>query len=119
MVTNNIITTKQRSGGTAVKYDAAAPACPAGSFLCKNDGEFNTNIDIDSDPATFNSSSATLTMPTCNSVAYAALYWSAGIAISQNNNGALPMRSTGWNNILFKAPGGAYQAITAEKTDTL
>lgn len=119
MVTNNIITTKRRSGGTAVKYDAAPPACPAGSFLCKNDGEFNTNIDIDGDPTTFNSSSATLTMPTCNSVAYAALYWSAGIAISQNNNGALPMRSAGWNNILFKAPGGTYQAITADKTDTL
>lgn len=118
-VSNNIITTKQRSGGTAIKYDAAPPACPAGSFLCKNDGEFNTNIDIDGDPATFNSSSATLSMPACNSVAYAALYWGAGIAINQNNNGPLPMRSSGWDNVLFKVPGGTYQSISAQKIDTL
>jgi uncharacterized repeat protein (TIGR01451 family) len=120
MVANNIITTKQKPGGGAPNYTTAPPGCPSGSALCKNDAQYNTNIDIDGDNNTINSSSAKLDMPTCNAVAYAALYWGAGIAINQGNNGALPMRSSNWNKVKFKVPNSStYQLITADKTDTL
>lgn len=118
-VSNNIITTKQKSGGNAPVYMQAPPSCPASSFLCKNDGENNTNIDIDGDPTTFNSSSASITLPDCSGVAYAALYWSAGIAASQAPNPALPMSNGGWNEIKFKTPGGSYQTVIADRTDTI
>lgn len=117
-VTNNIITTKQHSGGTAVAYFQAPPSCPV-SALCKNDGEYATNIDIDGDPSTFNSSSATLTVPDCSAIEFAGLYWGAGIAISQGNNGPLPMSPGNWNQIKFKAGTGTYQTITASVTDTV
>lgn len=118
-VANNIITTKQRSGGSAVNYNTLPPGCPTGGVLCKNDGEHNTNIDIDGDPTTLNSSSANLTLPDCSGVAYAALYWGAGIAAGQGTNGPLPMRSPNWNEVKFKTPGGTYQTITAQRVDTV
>lgn len=118
-VSNNIITTKQKAGGSPVAYPAPPPGCPATPALCKNDNEHNTNIDIDDDPTTFNSSSAGLTLPECSSVAYAALYWGAGIAKNQVNNGDRPMSAGGWNQVRFKAPGGAYETITADRIDTV
>ncbi len=119
MVANNIITTKKKSSGGNVNYARVPPSCPGSGELCKNDDQNNTNIDIDGDAATFNSSGATLTLPTCHSILYAALYWGAGITINQGSNGALPLRSTGWNNVLVKAPGRAYQSVTATTIDTM
>jgi uncharacterized repeat protein (TIGR01451 family) len=118
-VSNNIITTKQRSGGSAVAYNQAPPACPTGSVLCKNDNEYPTNIDIDGDPSTYNSSSSQLTLPDCSGVAFAGLYWGAGIAISQGSNGAAPMSPGNWNTVRFRTPNGAYQTITANNVDTV
>lgn len=118
-VSNNIITTKQRSGGSAVNYNQAPPACPTGSVLCKNDNEYPTNIDIDGDATTHNSSSAQLTLPDCSGVAFAGLYWGAGIAISQGSNGTAPMSPGNWNTVRFRTPGGTYETITADQTDTV
>jgi uncharacterized repeat protein (TIGR01451 family) len=118
-VSNNIITTKQKAGGSPVAYTTPPPDCPTAPGLCKNDNENNTNIDIDNDPTTFNSSSAGITLPDCSSVAYAALYWGAGIAKNQVNNGALPMSAGGWNQVRFKAPGGSYATVTADRIDTV
>ncbi len=117
-VSNNIITTKQRSGGSAVAYDQAPPACPV-SALCKNDGEYPTNIDIDGDATTYNSSSSELTLPDCSGVAFAGLYWGAGIAINQGSNGVEPMSPGNWNTVRFRTPGGTYQTITADRVDTV
>ncbi len=118
-VSNNIITTKQRSGGSPVNYNTLPPGCPVASQLCKNDGEHNTNIDIDNDPGTFNSSSASITLPDCSNVAFAGLYWGAGIAVNQGTNGPLPMSAGGWNQVKFKIPNGNYQNVTAQRVDTL
>lgn len=120
-VSNNIITTKQRPGGNPVTYTTNPPNCPGGSVLCKNDRELNTNIDIDGDPTTFNSSSAELTLPGCNSIAFAGLYWGAGVAFNQDENGPAPMGPGGWpwNQVRFKTPGGSYQNITADKIDSI
>lgn len=119
-VTNNIITTKQRSGGLAPAYMQNPPSCPGATFLCKNDDEHDTNIDIDADVSTFNSSSAGFTLPDCSGIEFAGLYWGAGIAISQGNNGPAPMSGGGWNQVKLKVPGSAaYQTITADATDTV
>ncbi|GGD28032.1 T9SS type B sorting domain-containing protein [Hyunsoonleella pacifica] len=62
-------------------------------------------VDIDSDPTTFNSSTADLDVPSdtnCYQIVYAGLYWSAVV------NGAEPI-----SDIKFRVPGStAYQDIT-------
>jgi len=64
-------------------------------------------VDIDGDPTTYSSSSATFTTSSCNRVVYAGLYW-----------GAYSAPTTPANNVVkFKIPGGAYQIITADITD--
>ncbi len=61
-------------------------------------------IDIDNDPSTFSSSSATFNTSNCNRVVYAGLYWGA-IATP-----ATPLPE----QIKFKIPGGSYQDLTAD-----
>ncbi|WP_405400139.1 T9SS type B sorting domain-containing protein [Maribacter sp. Asnod2-G09] len=65
-------------------------------------------IDVDNDPSTFSSSSATLTVPDidCAIVRYAGLYWAAVYTESDRSN---------LGNIKFKLPGGAYQDIVGEE----
>ena len=63
-------------------------------------------VDIDGDPNTFSSSSATFNTSSCNRVVYAGLYW-----------GAVSTPSTpAPNRIKFKIPGGNYLDITADAT---
>lgn len=61
-------------------------------------------VDIDNDPTTFNSSSATFATGSCNRVIYAGLYWGAVAAPSD----PAP------NEVKFKIPGGSYQDLTAD-----
>ncbi|WP_430428628.1 T9SS type B sorting domain-containing protein [Maribacter litoralis] len=65
-------------------------------------------IDVDNDPSTFSSSSATLTVPDtdCAIVRYAGLYWSAVYTDADRSN---------IGNIKFKLPGGSYQDIVGEE----
>jgi gliding motility-associated-like protein len=61
-------------------------------------------VDIDSDPTTFNSSSADLSVPSaesCYEIVYAGLYWSAVV------DGDEPI-----SDVKFKTPGGTYTDIT-------
>ncbi|MDO7171137.1 T9SS type B sorting domain-containing protein [Mariniflexile sp. AS56] len=61
-------------------------------------------VDIDSDPSTFNSSTADLDVPndvSCYKIVYAGLYWSAVV------NGSTPI-----NTIKFRVPGSSYVDIT-------
>ncbi len=66
-------------------------------------------IDIDGDPSTFSSSSATLAVPdsNCSLVRYAGLYWSA---VYRDNN-----RSSDFDQIKFSVPGGPYMDLTADE----
>ncbi|MDY7395538.1 T9SS type B sorting domain-containing protein [Aureibaculum sp. 2210JD6-5] len=65
-------------------------------------------VDIDGDASTFNSSSANFTTGSCNRVVYAGLYWGAVSAPSD----PAP------NVIKFKIPGGSYQTLTADITNS-
>nr|WP_297784280.1 T9SS type B sorting domain-containing protein [uncultured Allomuricauda sp.] len=66
-------------------------------------------IDIDGDPSTFSSSSATLAVPDsdCSLIRYAGLYWSA---VYRDNN-----RSSDFDEIKFRVPGGSYVDLTADE----
>lgn len=70
------------------------------------DGNHSFNmkyIDIDGDPDTFNSSSATLTLPdaACSKVVYAGLYWSAVTRDKTSKPNPI-------DKVKFKMPGGSY-----------
>ena len=81
--------------------------------LTGNASDYNDNlnmqyIDVDSDPTTFSSSSATLDVPDedCSLVRYAGLYWSAVYVNADRSN---------IDDIKFQVPGGTYQDITADE----
>ncbi|UWX54980.1 hypothetical protein NYZ99_20060 [Maribacter litopenaei] len=94
-----------------VTIPAASPNDPYN--LTGSSSEYNDNldmqyIDVDSDPSTFSSSSAILTVPdpSCTLIRYAGLYWSAVYVNSDRSN---------IENIRFRVPGGTYQDITADE----
>ena len=75
-----------------------------------------TWVDVDGDPATFDSSSATLTLPTGASVLFAGLYY--GGRLNAGTGGSQPPNPGARNTVLFKAPGDAgYRSLTASQVD--
>lgn len=69
-----------------------------------NDNAFAMGyVDADSDPATFNSSSATLALPPGSSVLFAGLYY--GADVSTRNGGAAPPDAVNRDRVKFRAPG--------------
>ncbi len=93
--------------------------------LLGNSSEYNDNlnmryIDIDGDPSTFSSSSASLILPAsgCNKIVYAGLYWSATYRFN-NGYSTSPgdgdnVRANDFNQVRLKLPGGTYQNITGQ-----
>lgn len=92
------------------------------------DGNGNNNdfyveySDVDNDPDTFNSTMANLTINnSCKNIVFAGLYWSAIYPYERSTNkdtkydGSL--REDDWNTVKLKLPNGAYELITASKTD--
>jgi len=80
----------------------------SGSIL-NNNSFAMVYVDADSDPTTFNSSSATLNLPTGASVLWAGLYWGAEAP-------SLPSPNT----VHFRTPATAgYQTLIASQTDSL
>ena len=63
--------------GICANSAAGIPNAPAPNELLDNNDWPMVNIDVDSDPSTFNSSSATLSMPIGSTVKFAGLYWAA------------------------------------------
>src|SRR4051812_8725009 len=104
--------------------------CPASSANCATaksttasvagvaDNDFDmTYVDVDSDPATFDSSTAMLAVPSGAKVLFAGLYWGArtdGVA-----PGTAALNPVAKNTALLKAPGSStYQAVTASDAAT-
>jgi hypothetical protein len=86
-----------------------------GSGLNNNDRTV-TWIDADSDPETFDSSSADLTLPTGATVLFAGLYY--GGRLNAGQGGSPPPNPAARNTVLFKAPGDAdYRPQTASQVD--
>ena len=75
-----------------------------------------TWVDADGDPATFDSSSADLTLPSGASVLFAGLYYGGRLAAGQGGSPA--PNPAARNTVLFKAPGDAgYRSLTASQVD--
>lgn len=126
LVSNSIIQPKRGGSNTVgVPLTGYAPTGTGTADNIKNDKYMGSNIDVDADAATLNSSSANFTLPPCGAVAFAGLYWGAGIAINQSgdggtSNGANPMTVGNWNVVKLKVPGATgYATVTASKTDTI
>ncbi len=81
-----------------------------------NNDQTVTWVDTDGDPATFDSSSADLTLPTGASVLFAGLYYGGRL---NAGTGGSPAPSPGARNtVLFKAPGDSdYRSLTASQVD--
>lgn len=104
------------SGTNNLRYSSLSCAETQGGDNGSNDWWYNdeyriVNIDVDGDGATFNSSTADLTVPAGVTVLHAQLYWGGSFN-----------PSTLWNQSLaqvmkFKGPTGGYHNITATQLD--
>lgn len=81
--------------------------------ITSSDVSFNMELAGTSD-ATFNSSSANLTLPSCSNVLFAGLYWGA----TQGNDGTSTGWITGETTVKLKLPSSAtYLNLTSTQTD--
>lgn len=79
----------------------------SGSGGQRNNSFTMVNTDVDSDPSTFNSSSATLSLPAGSTVLFAGLYWSG-------RGGTDAQRGS----VRFATPASGYASIPAAVVDT-
>jgi hypothetical protein len=103
LIANNIVN-RQASGD---------PTSEAYGGNSANDDLTMRYIDIDGDPTTFSSSSATLDIPNvaCSEIVYAGLYWSATYRYNTSNSSS--GRATDINAVRLKLPGsGTYTNVT-------
>src|SRR4051794_12981914 len=98
----------------AAEHETSIPT--SGTVNADNNNNYNmVRVDVDGDPATFDSSTATLTMPAGARVLFAGLYWSADTAAG--TGGAAALDASARNTMKLKAPGGATTPITADVLD--
>ena len=91
---------------------AVGGAIPANN----NNQRTMTWVDVDGDPATFDSSSADLTLPAGASVLFAGLYY--GGRLTAGSGGSPAPTPGARNTVLFKAPGDTdYRSLTASQVD--
>jgi RNA polymerase sigma factor (sigma-70 family) len=84
-------------------------AAPAGRV--DKSGQQMVWIDVDGDPATFDSSSADLSLPPDSTVLSARLFW--GGTVQPGPGGSAPPSPTSTAVVQMTAPGGAVQQVTA------
>jgi hypothetical protein len=73
-------------------------------------------VDVDSDPATFDSSSAFLGLPADANVLFAGLYW--GAKVTRGTRGEAAPAPDARNRALFATPAsGGYVSVTAGQVD--
>jgi hypothetical protein len=106
-------------GNTLMTCPTAAANCAAarsGSPYSNNDFTMGY-VDVDADGSTFDSSSATLTLPAGATVAWAGLYWAADT--TGGSGGAADSHSWSRDQVKLAAGSGAYQTVTAASGDVL
>ena len=106
------------AANTLMTCSASDPACPAAQAGGPdNNNDFvMTYVDTDSDAATFDSSSADLTLPGGASVLFAGLYWGADVNGGTGGTDAPNPGARG--TVEFAVPGGAYATVNASVLDT-
>ena len=103
---------------TCPDSDSRCPGARAGTGSNLNNNQFNmTYVDVDGDPSTFNSSSATVTIPGDAQVLFAGLYYDGQTTAGVGGSAAPSAASRG--TVRFKAPGdSAYQTLSASVDDS-
>ena len=105
-------------GNTVMTCPSSASCTTAQSSTTADNNDFTmTRVDVDGDATTFDSSSATVTLPAGSTVVWAGLYWAADT--SAGTGGAAAPTAASKNAVRFKIPGGAYQTVTAAAGDVL
>jgi uncharacterized repeat protein (TIGR01451 family) len=112
-------------GNTLMTCPTSASGCTAAqqSGVTTTADSMNQNnaynmqyVDVDGDPATFNSSRSTVSLPAGSQVLFAGLYWGARTAAG--SGGAAARNAAARNLVKFKAPGAsAYTQLTADQLD--
>lgn len=106
------------AGNTVLTCPPAAGGCTgvlAGGVGRNNDYAM-TYVDIDGDPATFDSSSADVSLPSGAQVLFAGLYW-GGRSGAGGGGGAAAPNAGARTTVKLKAPGaGAYTSVTGSET---
>lgn len=111
---NTVMTCKTSDAGCAA-------ARTAGATTIANSANNNNNyamvyVDVDSDASTFNSSQATVSIPTGATVLFAGLYW--GGEVTAGSSGTAAPSAASRNTVKLKSPGdAAYSTITAGTVD--
>ncbi len=112
-IANSLMTCPSSASGCTAARSAAAST--VGNTALDNNAYAMTYIDVDGDPSTFDSSNATLALPSGSTILFAGLYW--GGDYSGTGSNAAP-NSAARNVAKFKAPGAsAYTSITASTLD--
>jgi uncharacterized repeat protein (TIGR01451 family) len=105
--------------GDATLIGNTMMTCPSSDGQCANaqagGGGGNVNnqnftmqyVDVDDDPTTFSSSTATLSLPPGATVLFAGLYWGGYSALAARNT------------VKLAVPGGAYVNVTAQQLDAI
>ncbi|MGB2756387.1 MAG: sigma-70 family RNA polymerase sigma factor [Acidimicrobiia bacterium] len=106
-----------RTGNSLLSCNAIVVGCSdarnrVGASL-KNNTWTMANVDVDSDSATFNSSSAKLTIPSGDTVLWAGLYWGADTAAG--NGGSAAPNAAQKGTVQLSGPS-ASQAVVADAT---
>jgi uncharacterized repeat protein (TIGR01451 family) len=99
--------------------------CPASNATCaaaqggaasNNNSYVMEYVDVDADPTTFDSSTATLSLPSGVTVLFAGLYWQADTSAGAGGTGAPDPLAN--DTVSFAAPGGGYVTTVADQLDT-
>ena len=112
----------EATGNQLLTCPAATAGCTnararTGSLATMNNNYNMGYVDVDSDAATVNSSSATLTLPAGATVAWAGLYW--GADTSAGTGGSAAPNAANRGTVKFKVGSGAYSNVTANAADIL
>jgi len=102
------------SSGTATITPTSGPTCDvSATSATNNNGVQMAFIDYDTDPSTFNSTSATLTLPAGSTVLWAGLYWGG------SRGGTIPPPNpTNIGQVLLRYGTGSYVPVNATQIDT-
>ncbi|HEX6786743.1 MAG TPA: sigma-70 family RNA polymerase sigma factor, partial [Acidimicrobiales bacterium] len=111
---NGILTCDPAGAPFCVTARDDPAAAPAGRV--DKSGQQMVWIDVDGDPATFNSSSADLSLPPDSTVLSARLLW--GGTVQPGPGGSAPPSPTSTAVVQVTAPGGVVQQVTAPSVST-
>jgi len=107
----NTLMTCSTTSGTNRATCGTARAATTGDY--SNNAYNSQFVDVDGNAATFNSSSATVTIPAGGSVLFAALTWGGRTAATAAPNADPALRGTA----TFTVPGGTPTVVTASRVD--